>query len=281
MSLWRYLLDMLDGEWCPIAKGAVDTQLHERPSRITGGAARQTGVSILFSTGATTAELSDDDLRMGLFSALEALGRRRKVLAAPPDITRFHSRAGELTRHAREYYGHRLTDVLPATGTHSLMTTAEIRAMFGDLPLELFRTHDWRAGYVTLGETPAAYVREQSGGLADFSWPAQVDKLLVEGDFDLILSIGQVVPHEVSGMANYNKNILVGTGGAEGIHKSHFLSAIYGMERIMGRVENPVRRVMEYASEHLHQAVAGHLRTNGSRGAVPRETDRTRALHRR
>lgn len=207
-------------------------------------------MSILFSTGATTAELSDDDLRMGLFSAVEALGPRRKVLAVPPDITRLHSRAGELTRHARQYYGHRLADVLPATGTHSLMTPEEIRAMFGDLPLELFRTHDWRAGYVTLGETPAAYVREQSGGLADFSWPAQVDKLLVEGGFDLILSIGQVVPHEVSGMANYNKNILVGTGGAEGIHKSHFLSAIYGMERIMGRVDNPVRRVMDYATEH-------------------------------
>jgi len=59
------------------------------------------------------------------------------------------------------------------------------------------------------------------------------------------------VPHEVSGMANYNKNIFVGTGGAEGINKSHFLGAVYGMERIMGRADNPVRKVLNYASEHF------------------------------
>ena len=76
-------------------------------------------------------------------------------------------------------------------------------------------------------------------------------RLLVEGKFDLILSIGQVVPHEVIGMANYNKNIFVGTGGAEGINKSHFLGAVYGMERIMGRVDTPVRKVLNYASEHF------------------------------
>jgi len=73
----------------------------------------------------------------------------------------------------------------------------------------------------------------------------------VEGGFDLILSIGQVVPHEVVGMANYNKNILVGTGGQEGINKSHFLGAVYGMERIMGRADTPVRRVLNYASENF------------------------------
>ena len=111
--------------------------------------------------------------------------------------------------------------------------------------------HDWRNGLVTLGEVPASFVREQSEGALDFSWPAQVDKLLVEGGFDLILSIGQVVPHEVIGMANYNKNVFVGTGGAEGINKSHFLGAVYGMERIMGRADTPVRRVLNYASDHF------------------------------
>jgi nickel-dependent lactate racemase len=111
--------------------------------------------------------------------------------------------------------------------------------------------HDWRNGLVTLGTVPGDYVREQSEGAVDFAWPAQVDRLLVEGGFDLILSLGQVVPHEVIGMANYNKNIFVGTGGAEGIGKSHFLGAAYGMERIMGRADNPVRRVLNYASEHF------------------------------
>jgi nickel-dependent lactate racemase len=74
-----------------------------------------------------------------------------------------------------------------------------------------------------------------------------VNRLLVDGGFDLILSFGQVVPHEVAGMASYNKNLLVGTGGAENIHKSHYLGAVYGLERVMGRADNPVRRVMNYA----------------------------------
>jgi hypothetical protein len=50
-------------------------------------------------------------------------------------------------------------------------------------------------------------------------------------------------------MANYNKNILVGTGGSEGINKSHYIGAVYGMERMMGRADTPVRRVFNYATE--------------------------------
>ena len=102
---------------------------------------------------------------------------------------------------------------------------------------------------MSLGEVPSEYVKWISEGRADFSWPAQVNKLIIEGGFDLILSIGQVVPHEVVGMANYNKNILVGTGGSEGINKSHYLGAVYGMERMMGRSDTPVRRVFNYATE--------------------------------
>ena len=50
-----------------------------------------------------------------------------------------------------------------------------------------------------------------------------------------MLSIGQVVPHEVIGLANYNKNILIGTAGPLSIHRSHYLGAVVGMERIMGQ----------------------------------------------
>src|SRR5690606_26985465 len=121
----------------------------------------------------------------------------------------------ELTRYAWEYYGSRLTDVLPAIGTHFPMSDCEIETMFGGVPRDLFRVHDWRTGVVTLGEVPAEFVREQTEGKLCYPWPAQVDRLMIEGGFDLILSIGQVVPHEVIGMANYNKNIFVGAGGAE------------------------------------------------------------------
>jgi len=208
-------------------------------------------MSLFYATGSAHAELTAEDLKAGLYRALEVLGPRQRVLAIPPDFTRVHSRAGELTRYAREFYGERLAAILPALGTHAAMTEQEIRIMFGDLPRELFRVHDWRNDLVTLGEVPAEFVREQSEGKLNYTWPAQVNRLLVEKEFDLILSIGQVVPHEVIGMANYNKNIFVGTGGAEGIHRSHFLGAVYGMERIMGRADTPVRRVLDYASEHF------------------------------
>ena len=206
---------------------------------------------IYFEQGAANAELNDQDINRGLKEALGKIGTRNRVLAIPPDMTRFHSMAGRLTELAWEYYGEKLIDVLPALGTHAAMTGEEIGKMFGAVPRSLFRVHDWRNDVVSLGEVPASYVEKVSEGRVDYSWPAQVNRLLVEGQHDLILSIGQVVPHEVVGMANYNKNIFVGTGGPEGINKSHFLGAVYGLERIMGRASTPVRDVLNYASEHF------------------------------
>ena len=204
---------------------------------------------IYFEKGDRDTVLSDNDLKKGLYTALDLLGSRQKVLAIPPDITRFYSRAGLLTGYAYEYFGDRLTDVLPALGTHAAMTGGEMKKMFPAVPRSLFRVHDWRNDVVTLGEVPAAYVEKVSGGRVTYPLPVQVNRLLSEGGHDLILSLGQVVPHEVIGMANYNKNIFVGTGGPGIINKSHFLGAAYGMERIMGRAESPVRAVLNYASE--------------------------------
>ncbi len=195
--------------------------------------------------------IAPEEVREILFDVFKRLGERRRVLALPPDFTRLHSQAGLLTVLAHEYYGERLTDVLPALGTHSPMTAQQIATMFPGIPAERFRVHDWRRGVVTLGEVPADYVREVSGGAVDYAWPAQVDRLLAERRHDLVLSLGQVVPHEVIGMANHAKNIFVGTGGPEGINKSHFLGAAYGMERIMGRADTPVRRVLDYAAEQF------------------------------
>jgi nickel-dependent lactate racemase len=111
--------------------------------------------------------------------------------------------------------------------------------------------HNWREDVVTVGVVPGEFVKEVSEGVVDYPVPMQVNRLLLEGGYDLILSLGQVVPHEVIGMANYNKNIFVGVGGSECINKSHFIGAAYGMERIMGRASNPVRKVLNYASEHF------------------------------
>ena len=206
---------------------------------------------IFYEKGSKETSFTADDLKKGLFEAFEKMGARQKVLAIPPDYTRLPSRSGELTEMTWEYFGEKLTDILPALGTHTPMTDSQIHHMFGKTPRNLFRDHDWRNDVVTLGTVPGEFVNEVSEGAVDYSWPAQVNKLLVEGGFDLILSIGQVVPHEVVGMANYNKNIFVGTGGAEGINKSHFIGAAYGMEKMMGRADTPVRKIFNYASENF------------------------------
>lgn len=194
-------------------------------------------------------------MKDGLFEALEKLGERKNVLAIPPDFTRFHSHAGILTEFAWQYYGENLTAILPAVGTHSAMSEQQIESMFGDVPKNLFKVHKFREDVTTLGQVPKAFIKEISEGKIEYDWPAQVNKMLIEADRELILSIGQVVPHEVVGMANYNKNIFVGTGGSEGINKSHYIGAVYGMERYMGRTESPVRKILDYASDYF----ASHL----------------------
>jgi nickel-dependent lactate racemase len=208
-------------------------------------------MSLFFASGSAETELSQKEISSGLFSALTQLGERTRVLVVPPDFTRFYSKSGELTELAWQFYGDRLVDILPALGTHKAMSDDQIARMFGSVPRELFRVHDWRNDIVTLGEVPGSFLRDVSEGKLDYPWPAQVNRLLRDGGHDLILSIGQVVPHEVVGMANGSKNIFIGTGGVLGIHRSHFLGAVYGMERMMGRADTPVRRVLNYASEHF------------------------------
>lgn len=206
---------------------------------------------IYFSEGSEFGYFSEPELQTALYSVFDELGKKQKVLVIPPDFTRYHSQAGIITKFVFQYYKEALTDILPALGTHAPMTKEEISKMYRDIPANLFRVHNWRRDLVTLGEVPADFVREVSEGKVNYSWPAQVNRILVEGNYDLILSIGQVVPHEVIGMANYNKNIFVGAGGQEGINKSHFLGAVYGMERIMGRADTPVRKVLNYASNNF------------------------------
>jgi nickel-dependent lactate racemase len=208
-------------------------------------------MTLYYAEGSPHADLTHEDLRAALLQTFQRLEPRRKVLALPPDFTRANSMAGPLTCIAYDYFGDRLTDVMPALGTHNAMPDWQLDRMFPTLPKRLIRVHDWRRDIITLGEVPADFVAKVTEGIYRKPWPAQVDRLVWEGGHDLILSIGQVVPHEVVGMANYNKNVFVGTGGVAGINESHFVGAAYGMERMMGRADTPLRRILNYAQEHF------------------------------
>lgn len=202
---------------------------------------------LYFARGSKTDVITPEETRAILYKVFDGMGKKKRVLALPPDFTRFNSYAGPVTEMINDYYGDTLTDVMPALGTHSPMTDEQIKTMFGSVPADKFRVHDWRNDVVTIGTVPGEYVSEVTEGKLDYPLNAQVNKLLLDPSFDLILSVGQVVPHEVIGMANYTKNIFVGVGGSDFINKSHFIGASFGMERIMGRAKSPVRDVFEYA----------------------------------
>ena len=205
-----------------------------------------------FTYAASEQGLSASEIRDALLRSLE--GRTvRKALILPPDFTRFHSNAGFITN----VYYHTLmergaeVDILPALGTHVPVTEEQAAAMFGDIPYEKFIPHDWRNDVVKLGEVPAAYLEEITEGLWHDSVSVEVNRRVMDESYDLILSVGQVVPHEVIGMANHSKNLFVGVGGSDMINKSHMVGAVYGMERMMGKDHTPVRKVFDYGMEHF------------------------------
>ncbi|MFP6588534.1 MAG: lactate racemase domain-containing protein [Pirellulaceae bacterium] len=210
-------------------------------------------MTLFHGEGSAETSISTEEMRTALYQVFQTLGARNKVIAIPPDFTRFHSRAGALTSMTYEYYQDKLVDIMPALGTHVPMPAWQFDKMFVGVPHELFREHRWRDDVLTIGQVPAEFVSQVTAGIWEKPWPAQMNKLVFEGGHDLILSIGQVVPHEVIGMANYNKNIFVGTGGVQGINESHFIGAAYGMERMMGRADTPLRKILNYAEDKFCQ----------------------------
>ncbi len=210
-------------------------------------------MSILTGKGGADVVIRDEELKLLIRESLDKMGGSfKRVLLIPPDFTRFNSYAGPITAMVYEMLkAEAHIDIIPALGTHVAMTEDEIRAMFGDdIPLDCFKVHDWRNDVVKRGTVAGELLNEWSEGKVDYTVDVEVNKILFE-DYDLILSIGQIVPHEVVGMANYTKNIVVGVGGADTINKSHFLGAVYNMERIMGQADSPVRKLFNYGVDQF------------------------------
>ena len=229
-----------------------------------------------FVYAASEQGLSREEIRAALLQSLE--GRTlRHALIIPPDFTRFHSNAGYITN----VYYHALcemgceVDILPALGTHVPVTQEEAAVMFGDIPYEKFIPHNWRSDVMRLGEVPAEFLEEITEGLWHESVDVEINRLVMDEKYDIIISPGQVVPHEVIGMANHSKNLFVGVGGSDMINKSHRVGAVYGMERMMGKDHTPVRRIFDYGMEHFLKdrpilfvltvctAPGGNIRTHG------------------
>lgn len=200
------------------------------------------------------AGISDNELLKALGQSVsEKRHQLKKVLLLPPDFTRMHSGAGKITAVYYEMLKDTCKiDIMPALGTHEPMSRSEWEQFFGkDVPIDCMVVHNWRNDVVKIGEVPGEYVKDISEGLVEEPIDVELNKRLLDKAYDLIISIGQVVPHEVVGMANYSKNVFVGCGGSSMINKSHMLGAFYGLERIMGRDDTPVRKVFDYAEQNF------------------------------
>jgi nickel-dependent lactate racemase len=211
------------------------------------------------SAGAPDEVLSDAALDDWVDRFLIDWQRRRplrRLLLLPPDITRRASGLGALAgRLYHRWQKHTEVWLLPALGTHAPLSQTEAAEMFPGVPPERLLVHDWRRGVVPLGEVPAAVVRTLSEGCLEAAIPVAVSRHLFEGEWDLILSLSQLVPHEVAGIAGHSKNLFIGVGGSAFLHFSHWLSALWGIERTLGRVDTPVRRLLEYARRQCQGAL--------------------------
>ncbi|MDD6030097.1 MAG: lactate racemase domain-containing protein [Kiritimatiellae bacterium] len=231
----------------------------------------------IFNIAKTEEGLTPAEITAALEQALE--GRTlRNVLIIPPDFTRYHSNAGFITQTLYRLLTGRgcNVDVLPALGTHVPVTETQWKAMFGDIPYEKMIVHHWRTDVVKLGDVPQAAVEEISEGLWHTPLAVEINRLVMDEKYDLVVSPGQVVPHEVIGMANHAKNLFVGVGGSQMINCSHMIGAVCGMEKAMGRDNTPVRRLFDYGMEHylygrrpilfcltVTTAPGGKIRTHG------------------
>jgi nickel-dependent lactate racemase len=176
--------------------------------------------------------------------------RPKRVLLLPPDITRMHSGAGKLTEMLYQLFAAEAdVHVIPTLGQHVPHTPDENRQMFGSIPNERIHAHDWRGGSVQIGELSGRFVDETTQGAADWPMPIMLNRMLMEEKWDLIINVGHVVPHEVLGFANHNKNYFIGVGGKDLICAAHMAAASCGIENNLGNLVTPVRACFNRAED--------------------------------
>ena len=218
---------------------------------------------VFFSEGAVDLTIDSNRISELIDCMLEKLGNTRRVLILPPDFTRYHSYGGEITFMLyNKLKNSSYIEIMPTLGTHAPLSPEESDIMYHGIPHEIFKRHDWKHDIVRIGTIPSEITRELTNGLVDFPIHCEINKTLVEGRWDQIISVGQLVPHELAGIANFNKNVLIGAGGKDIIDKTHFIGAMYGLEKLMGHITSPVRKVLDYMGRNFtNQLPVSYLMT--------------------
>src|SRR5919197_2092470 len=217
-------------------------------------------LSTLVGAGSSSALLTPVDLRRIVRDAIRTIPPRARVLAIIPDRTRDDNTDVLFPIISQELaaLGAARFDALIAQGTHPAMTDAEKRAKIGagvaEIPLvgQLFDHHWDRASeLITLGTLSSTDVSSLTGGLMDREVPVQLNARLARGQYDVVFVIGATVPHEVAGFAGGAKYFFPGVAGPELTHTTHWLGALATIERVIGRVETPTRKLIEAAADRV------------------------------
>ncbi len=177
----------------------------------------------------------------------------KTVLVVIPDSTRT-APVAQFYRLLCEMVGPRAKklDFLVALGTHMAMSEEAIMKLVGATREQLARhpvfNHEFRdpKELVQVGTFSNADVEEISGGLMSCSVPVEVNRRVNE--YDQLVLVGPVFPHEVVGFSGGNKYLFPGIAGARIIDMFHWLGALITNVCIIGTAETPVRKVVERAA---------------------------------
>src|ERR1041385_2614285 len=182
--------------------------------------------------------------------------RGKKVVLIIPDGTRtapvglmfktLHKQIGSVTK---------AFDVLVALGTHPPMSE---EAICGRLEISLaerraqyarvhFFNHEWDnpGALKEIGKLTTAEVSELTGGLFSMDVPVEINKRVF--DYDQVIIVGPVFPHEVVGFSGGNKYLFPGVGGPKILNFFHWLGAVVTNPLIIGKKWTPVRKVVDRA----------------------------------
>lgn len=214
----------------------------------------------VIGTGAPSARLTATDMRPIVEEALHAIKPGSRVLAVVSDRTRDDNTPElfPIVSQTLARIGAASLDVLIAQGTHVAMNDADKRAKIGaglaSMPLlgSVFDHHwDRESELTTLGTIGADTIAKETGGLLRESVKVRLNAHLAPGEYDVVLVLGATVPHEVAGFAGGAKYFFPGVAGPELTHLTHWLGALATIERVIGRVETPTRRLIEMAASYV------------------------------
>ena len=186
------------------------------------------------------------------------LVENRRVLALTPDATR-SAPMPLLVRAVQQVIGRRAArlDYMVALGTHPVMSEPAILDLYGvsaaarerDFPDSRFLNHRWdRPGtLVRIGRFAEREIAELTGGLFAEAIDVTINRAIF--DYDLILIVGPVFPHEIVGFSGGHKYLFPGISGGEFLDFFHWLSAVITCRKTIGRRDTPARAVVERAAE--------------------------------